>query len=136
MYVNRKYMVEFLELRVHKAGHSNILESFLYVTHRSVEFIAMMRANAIIDLLIARPMRWLAGKGAELEDFSPFSMGVVLELIEVVVDTPAAAAVAAAASSYYCCYCHCHCCCCCCCCYYYCYCYYYLLYLAGTFRAG
>ena len=42
----------------------------------------MMRANALIDLRIARPLRWLAGKSAELTDWSPISMGLVFEKIE------------------------------------------------------
>ena len=42
----------------------------------------MMRANAAIDLLIAKPMRWLAGKSAELVDWSPYSMGKVFDMLE------------------------------------------------------
>ena len=68
--------------RVFEAGHSNILEDFIYVTHRAREYIAMMRANALIDLRIARPLRWLAGKSAELTDWSPISMGLVFEKLE------------------------------------------------------
>ena len=82
MYINRKYMVEFLHEKLDAAGHSNVLEDFLYVAHTKDEFIAMTRANAIIDLLVARPMRWLAGKSAELVDWSPFSMGPVLDTVE------------------------------------------------------
>lgn len=57
MYVNRKFFVEFLHDRVYAPGHSNILEDFLYVTFRSTQYVAMTRANAIVDLLISRPMR-------------------------------------------------------------------------------
>eukprot|EP00966_Prymnesium_polylepis_P041978 974798-Prymnesium_polylepis.1 len=82
MYVMRPYIVEFLHEKVFAAGHKNILEDFLYVTHRSTEYVAMMRANAIIDLLVARPMRWLAGKSGSLVDWSPYSMGPVLDQVE------------------------------------------------------
>lgn len=86
MYVNRKYMVEYLAQRVHEPGHSNVLEDFLYKSHLTTEYLAMMRANALIDLRISRPMRWLCGKGAELVDWSPFKMGLVLEKLEVAID--------------------------------------------------
>ena len=54
LYINRnKYMpmVDFLHPIVFGANHSNILEDFLYLTFSSLEYIAMIRANAIIDLL-------------------------------------------------------------------------------------
>ena len=37
----------------------------------------MMRANAVVDLLISHPLRWLAGKAYELDNFSPLSLGTV-----------------------------------------------------------
>lgn len=61
LYVNRKYFVEFLFDRVFQQKHSNILEDFLYVTFSSLQYVAMTRANAIVDLLISRPLRWLSG---------------------------------------------------------------------------
>jgi hypothetical protein len=82
MYINRKYMVEFLHERLDIAGHTNVLEDFLYIAHTKDEFIAMTRANAIIDLLIARPMRWMAGNSCKMENWSPFSMGPVLDTVE------------------------------------------------------
>jgi hypothetical protein len=89
MYIMRPYIVEFLHQRVHASGHKNVLEDFLYVTHRTTEYIAMMRANAIIDLLVARPMRWMAGKSATLIDWSPYSMGPVLDKLEGLFDRAA-----------------------------------------------
>jgi hypothetical protein len=82
MYVMRQYMVEFLHSRVFTKGHKNILEDFLYQALCTTEYIAMIRANAIIDLLVARPMRWMAGKSADMTDWSPFSMGPVLDMVE------------------------------------------------------
>ena len=60
----------------------NVLEDFLYVSHCTLEYIAMLRANAIIDLIVARPMRWLCGKSAARLDWSPYSMGPVLDRLE------------------------------------------------------
>lgn len=42
----------------------------------------MTRANAIVDILVSRPLRWLSGKSAELTDWSPTSMGEALDLVE------------------------------------------------------
>ena len=82
MYIMRPYIVEYLHKKVFIAGHKNVLEDFLYKTHSTTEYIAMMRANSIIDLLIARPMRWLTGRSAGLVDWSPYSMGPVLDTVE------------------------------------------------------
>ena len=82
MYVNRRYMVEFLDKRIYGvANHENKLEGSIYITHTKLEYVAMMRANAVIDLRISIPWRFLSGKGAELDDWSPFSQGIVLDLI-------------------------------------------------------
>ena len=81
LYVMRPYMVEFLHTLVYGADHSNILEDFLYLSFRSVEYIAMTRANALIDILVARPLRWLAGNAYLLDDFSPLDMRVALGLV-------------------------------------------------------
>ena len=86
LYVMRPYIVEFLHGLVFGADHSNILEDFLYMAFSSEQFIAMTRANAIIDLRISRPLRWLSGKshemGEENHDWSPISMGWALDLVE------------------------------------------------------
>ena len=79
MFVNRRYEVEYLSMRVYSGDHSNILEDAIYVTRTKLECVAEMRANAIIDLRISRPWRWLCGKGAELVDWSPYSQGPVLD---------------------------------------------------------
>ena len=89
MYMDRLYMIEYLHGRVYETGHSNILEDFIYVTHRAIEYIAMMRANALIDLRIARPLRWLAGKSADLTNWSPVSMAFVFEKLEKIFERAA-----------------------------------------------
>ena len=57
LYIMRLYMVEFLHKLVYGADHSNILEDFLYLSFKSVEYIAMTRANGIFDILVSRPLR-------------------------------------------------------------------------------
>jgi hypothetical protein len=74
-------MVEFLHGLVFGADHSNILEDFLYVSLSSIEYIAMCRANAIIDLLISRPLRWLSGNAYKLDNFSPLDLRIALRLV-------------------------------------------------------
>ena len=83
LYIMRPYIVQFLHTQcVFSADHSNVLEDFLYISFRSEHFIAMTRANAIIDLLISRPLRWLAGKSYELPRWSPVAMTRTLDIIE------------------------------------------------------
>lgn len=82
IYINRRYLVEYLHTHVFAANHKNILEDFLYQTLMTNQYIAMSRANAAIDLRISRPHRWLAGKTSELLDWSPIKMNWVLDLID------------------------------------------------------
>lgn len=82
IYIMRKYFVEYLHELVFLLKHSNVLEDFLYVIFRSTQYVAMSRANAIVDLLISRPMRWLSGKSSSLQNWSPYSMGEALDLVE------------------------------------------------------
>jgi hypothetical protein len=82
LYIMRPYMVEYLHSVVFAADHSNVLEDFLYTSFCSEQFIAMTRANALIDLAISRPLRWLAGNSYKLDDWSPISMGRALDLVE------------------------------------------------------
>ena len=80
MYVMRIYMIEYLHTLVHGGNHSNILEDFLYISFGSLQFIAMTRANAIIDLFVSRPLRWLSGNSYLLDNWSPLDMRVALRL--------------------------------------------------------
>ena len=82
IYINRRYFIEYLHMFVFGKGHSNILEDFLYVIHRSLQYVAATRANGLMDLLVTRPMRWLTGSSAELMNWSPFSMGAVIDMVE------------------------------------------------------
>lgn len=82
LYIDRKFFVDYLHSRVFQKDNKNILEDFLYVTFTSMQYVAMTRANAIVDVLVSRPMRWLSGKSHELEGWSPRSMGEVLDIVE------------------------------------------------------
>ncbi|KAL3894732.1 MAG: hypothetical protein SGPRY_013725 [Prymnesium sp.] len=82
MFINRKYVIEFLHERVLLLKHSNILEDFLYVTFSAVQYVAMVRANAIVDVLISRQLRWLSGKSSRLRQWSPMCMGRASDLVE------------------------------------------------------
>lgn len=82
LYINRPFFVEFLHDRVYQPKHRNILEDFLYIVLTSTQYIAMIRANAIIDILISRPLRWLSGKSKDLVDWSPFSIGEAFDAVE------------------------------------------------------
>lgn len=42
----------------------------------------MIRANALVYILISRPLRWLSGKFSELVNWSPFSMGEAFDAVE------------------------------------------------------
>ena len=84
LYIMRPYMIEFLHTLVHGADHSNILEDFLYIALRSDEYIAMTRANAIIDIVVSRPLRWLAGNSFNLDNWSPLDMRIALQAVHAV----------------------------------------------------
>lgn len=82
IYVNRSYLVNYLHGHICACNHQNILEDFLYQALLTNQFIAMSRANAVIDLRISRPHRWLAGKSTQLQNWSPIKMNGVLDLID------------------------------------------------------
>lgn len=75
-----KYLVTYFHHIVFTKDHSNILEDFLYVTFRALQFTSMIRAKALVDIMILRPLRWLSGKARELNSWSPVSMGEALDL--------------------------------------------------------
>eukprot|EP00966_Prymnesium_polylepis_P234411 5422510-Prymnesium_polylepis.2 len=80
IYIGRPYFVEYMQSHVFAAN--NILEDSLYTTLRAEQYIAMARANGLIDLRISRPHRWLAGNSSRLQDWSPIWMNWVLDLME------------------------------------------------------
>lgn len=49
IYINRRYLVEYLHTHVFSVSHKNILEDFLYQTLMSNQYIAMSRANDAFD---------------------------------------------------------------------------------------
>eukprot|EP00965_Chrysotila_dentata_P253117 6211072-Pleurochrysis_carterae.AAC.1 len=44
--------------------------------------VAFARACTLIDLLITWPMRWLAGKATQLDNWLPIRMGIVYDLLD------------------------------------------------------
>jgi hypothetical protein len=82
--MNRLYFYEYLHYRIYSQGRegSNMLEDFLFTAYGSLQFIAMSRANTLIDLRISRPLRWLAGMTSQLPGWSPVQMNGVLDLVE------------------------------------------------------
>ena len=81
LYWNRKYYAEFLSEAL-EANPDNILTSTIYHAIVCSEFIAITRLYAIIHLSICLPMRFLAGKSHEFENWSCRKMGKVVDLLE------------------------------------------------------
>lgn len=77
IYIDRKYFIEYL----HGVVFGYLWEGPLEHPRRLL-ICGATRANAIIDLLISRPLRWLTGKSHKLQDWSPFSMGEAFDLAE------------------------------------------------------
>eukprot|EP00965_Chrysotila_dentata_P259696 6213644-Pleurochrysis_carterae.AAC.1 len=69
-------------LIIFQLDHGNIPEDFLWTVPRSTESIGFTCACILIDLLMSRSMRWLAGKATQLTDWSPFKIGWVYGLLE------------------------------------------------------
>eukprot|EP00965_Chrysotila_dentata_P255171 6212125-Pleurochrysis_carterae.AAC.6 len=70
IYFNRKVYVELLKSLIFQLDHSNILEDFIWTVLRSTEMVAFVRVCTLVDVLISRPMRWLAVKATQLDDWS------------------------------------------------------------------
>eukprot|EP00965_Chrysotila_dentata_P150927 4987586-Pleurochrysis_carterae.AAC.1 len=73
IYPNRNFFFNFLKTLVLQLDHSKISEDFLRTTLRCTEIIAC----TLIDLLISKLVRWLAGKATQLKSWSPLKTGCV-----------------------------------------------------------
>ena len=82
IFANRLLISEFLHTLVFVPGHSNILEDFIWHSLACVEMVALTRANTLFDLLLSAPLRWLCGKGSQLNEWSVYKAGVLLDLVE------------------------------------------------------
>ena len=82
IYANRGLICEFLHTLVFVPGHSNILEDFIWHSLACVEMVALTRALTLFDLLLSMPLRWLCGKGSELDDWSVYKAAGSLDLVE------------------------------------------------------
>ena len=56
----------------------------LWLELRSVEFVALLRVLSILHMSVVMPMRWIAGKCANLADydFGVAEMGLALDLMD------------------------------------------------------
>ena len=89
IFANRKIVLEFLRgLRV--PGASNRLENFLWRLLSSNEITALLRVCTLYSLILSQPMRWLAGRGSKLNDWSVDSAARVLNLTEAALEAIAA----------------------------------------------
>lgn len=77
---NRRVIIEFLHGLVHVPKANNILEKFLSCVLRCNEVTALIRVCTVFKFVFSEPMRWLAGKGSCLPDWSIVSANEVLDL--------------------------------------------------------
>ena len=89
LFVNRKLILEFLH-GLNVPGASNRLEDCLRTLFRSNEMTALLRVCTLYKLVFSEPMRWLAGKHEQLQDFSIVSCSRMLELAEAMFTSVAA----------------------------------------------
>ena len=89
LFINRKLILEFLH-SLNVPGASNRLEECLRTLFRSNEMTALLRVCTLFQLIFSAPMRWLAGKHEQLQDFSIVSCSRMLELAEVMFKAVAA----------------------------------------------
>ena len=82
IYANRGLISEFLHTLVFVPGHSNILEDFIWHSLACVEMVALARALTLFDLLLSMPLRWLCGKGSEMNNWSVYKAAGSLDLVE------------------------------------------------------
>ena len=80
LYCNRKYYFKFLAEAI-EAKPYNILINTLFHAIVCSEFIEVTHIYAIIHVSICLPMRFLAGKSHEFENWSCRKMGKVIDLI-------------------------------------------------------
>ena len=85
IFVDRKILATFLSQLVFLPGHSNILETYLWTVLSCTELVALLRALTIFDLVLSRPLRWLAGSSSKLNNWSIFSMGLVLLVLVLII---------------------------------------------------
>lgn len=84
LFWNRLICLEFLRGYISCPKSENVLDKSLYTILRCNEFVALLRANSLWDILFSRPFRWLSGRGSKLEGWSIFKMSSVLDRVESV----------------------------------------------------
>ena len=83
LYVGRKYIVEFLHMKLCTNEKENILQTNLFIVLECVEMIAQVRIASIFFIAVIVPWRWLAGKCHELghRDFGEKDMSQICDLV-------------------------------------------------------
>ena len=82
LFLNRLVCLEFLQGYIDCPKSQNVLDKSLYTLLRCNEFVALLRANTLWQLLFSAPFRWLAGKTGKIPDWSLWNMSGVLDLVE------------------------------------------------------
>ena len=82
IFVNRKYYVEFLKELMLDPEHSNVLEDYLIAILMCLEMIAWTRAASLIHLGISKGMRFFAGKAHQLQEWSPYKLAEIADVID------------------------------------------------------
>ena len=82
LYLNRLVCLEFLRGYIDCPKSQNVLDKSLFTLLKCNEFVAMLRANTLWQLLFSEPFRWLAGKTGKLKGWSLWNMSGVLDLVE------------------------------------------------------
>jgi hypothetical protein len=90
VFANHVLCCTYLRDKVFTPGHKNVLEDFLWHSLSCVEMLALARVFTLFDLLLSVPLRWLCGSSAQLTDWSVYSMGNVLDLVESFLERVAA----------------------------------------------
>jgi hypothetical protein len=89
IYANRVITCTWLREQVFTPP-DNILEAFLWHSLSCLELVALTRVMTLWDLLLSLPLRWLCGSSSQLEDWSMYDMGPVLDLVEGLLERVAA----------------------------------------------
>eukprot|EP00966_Prymnesium_polylepis_P091996 2129654-Prymnesium_polylepis.2 len=74
LFWNRTICLEFTRGFIDCPKSEGTLDKSLYTLLRCNEFVALLRANTLWQLLFSSPWRWLTGKGVKLKGFSIYKM--------------------------------------------------------------
>ena len=90
LFANRVVCLEFLAGYIDLPKSPNVLDKSLYTLLRCNEFVALLRAHTLWQMLFSEPFRWLAGRTGKIKDWSLYNMSGVLDLVEAAMEMLAA----------------------------------------------